>query len=269
MSQPIEVSQHGRVLRIALNRPEKRNALNAEACRVLVDTINKANRDAQVGAVVLTGNGEAFCSGMDLHEVGNISHDIINNVHEQLFTFYMRLGTPIVAAVNGAAMGGGSGLVANCHIAIASPKAKFGLTEIKLGLWPFLVFRAMEAAVGERRAVELALTGRHFDAKEAHEFGLVHQVEEDCEAKAMQVAEGIASSSPTAIRSGLDFLNEVRGHDWNQSATIARRVRDELFQSPDFREGVMAFREKRQPNWPSTRLARESRPGENYSYEGK
>ncbi len=251
MSDVIEITQHGRVQRIALNRPEKRNALNSEACRVLVDAINRANRDSHTGAIVLTGNGTAFCAGMDLHEIGTISRDIINNVHEQLFTFYMRLGTPVIAAVNGAAMGGGTGLVANCHIAVASPKASFGLTEIKLGLWPFLVFRAVESAVGERRSVELALSGRTFTATEAREFGLVHEVADDCDAKAMQIAEGIAESSPTAIRAGLDFLNEVRGHDWMQSAAIARRVRDELFQSADFQEGVRAFREKRHPVWPS------------------
>jgi enoyl-CoA hydratase/carnithine racemase len=105
--------------------------------------------------------------------------------------------------------------------------------------------------VGERRSVELALTGRTFEANEAREYGLVHEVAEDCEAKAMQIAEGIAESSPTAIHAGLDFLNEVRGHDWTQSAAIARRVRDELFQSADFQEGVRAFREKRKPIWPT------------------
>jgi enoyl-CoA hydratase/carnithine racemase len=251
MSEPIEISQQGRVLRIALNRPEKRNALNAEACRILVDTVNRANRDPRVGAMLLTGNGPAFCSGMDLHEIGSISHDIIHNVHEQLFTFYLRVGTPIVAAIGGPAMGGGAGLVANCHIAVASPTATFGLPEIKLGLWPFLVFRAVETAVGERRAAELALSGRTFGATEACDLGLIHHVEEDFEGKAMAIAEQIANSSPTAIRAGLDFLNEVRGHDWNQSAQIARRVRDELFSSADFQEGVRAFREKRQPNWPS------------------
>jgi enoyl-CoA hydratase/carnithine racemase len=251
MSDTLEISLHGRVLRIALNRPDKHNALSSELCRELVDTINRANRDPHIGAIVLTGNGDSFSAGMDLKELGTISIESINNVHEQLFTLSMRVGTPLIAAVNGLAVGGGTGLVANCHIVVASDKARFGLTEIKLGLWPFLVFRAMHAAVGARRSIELALTGRMFDVNEARDMGLVHEIAPDANARAMQIAEGLANSSPTAIRSGLDFVHEVRNKDWETAGLIARRIRDELFQSNDFQEGLRAFKEKRQPNWPS------------------
>src|ERR1700677_3894188 len=174
MSEILELTNHGRILRIALNRPESHNALNSDLCRDLVDAINRANRDPLIGAIVLTGNGDSFSAGMDLKELGNVPIETINNVHEQLFTLFMRLGTPLVSAINGLALGGGTGLVANSHIAVASDRAKFGLTEIKLGLWPFLVFRAVQGAVGERRAIELALTGRVFDAKEAYTLGLIH-----------------------------------------------------------------------------------------------
>lgn len=251
MSEILQLTQHGRVLRIALNRPDKHNALSSELCRELVDAINRANRDPHIGAMVLTGNGDSFSAGMDLKELGTISIDTINNVHEQLFTLHMRLGTPLVGAINGAALGGGTGLVANCHIVVASEKARFGLTEIKLGLWPFLVFRAMLAAVGERRALELALTGRLFDANEARQCGLVHELAADVNQRAMEIAEGLSKSSPTAVRSGLDFVHEVRNKDWETAGMIARRVRDELFKSADFQEGLRAFREKRQPKWPS------------------
>jgi enoyl-CoA hydratase/carnithine racemase len=251
MSDNLEISQHGRVLRLALNRPEQRNALSSDLCRELVDAINRANRDVRIGAIVLTGNGESFSAGMDLKELGNVSIETINNVHEQLFTLNMRITTPVVAAVNGYALGGGTGLVANCHIAVASEQSKFGLTEIKLGLWPFLVYHAVEAAVGERRAVELALTGRIFDVKEAQQLGLIHEIAPDSNQRAMEIAEGLASSSPTAVRSGLDFIQEVRGKEWGSASMIAGRIRDELFASHDFQEGVRAFREKRQPKWPS------------------
>jgi enoyl-CoA hydratase/carnithine racemase len=251
MSDILEVSQHERVLRIALNRPEKHNALSSELCRELVDAINRANRDPHIGAVLLTGNGDSFSAGMDLKELGAVSAETINNVHEQLFTLSMRLGTPLICAVNGLALGGGTGLVANSHIVIASTKATFGLTEIKLGLWPFLVFRAMQAAVGERRSVELALTGRIFDAKEAREMGLVHEIVEDANQRGMEVARTLSNASPSALRSGLDFVQEVRNKDWETAGMIARRIRDELFQSNDFQEGLRAFREKRAPKWPS------------------
>lgn len=251
MSDILQLTPHGRVLQIALNRPEQHNSLTAEMCRELVDAINRANRDPRVGAILLTGNGESFSAGMDLRELGNVTAEMISNVHEQLFTLSMRLGTPLVGAVDGFALGAGAGLAANCHILVASPKARFGLTEIKLGLWPFLVFRAMQAAVGERRAVEMALTGRVFDAEEALRYGLIQEIVEDPGARALEIAKAVSNNSPTATRSGLDFVQEVRGQDWEKAGVIARRVRDELFRSADFQEGVRAFREKRPPKWPT------------------
>jgi len=261
MSDILQVEQHGRVVRLVMNRPEKRNALSAVLCRELVDSVARANRDPQVGAIVLAANGSSFCAGMDLDEIPQGRPDSVNNVHEQLFTLASRLAKPVVAEVDGPALGGGTGLVANCHIAIASERARFGLTEIRLGLWPFLVFRSMAVAVGERRAVELALTGRIFDAAEAREMGLVREIAADLPRRAMEVAQVLAESSPTAVRCGLSFVQEVRGKDWAMAGTIARRVRDEIFKSGDFHEGVRAFREKRKPNWPS-RLEQNQYPGE-------
>jgi len=138
---------------------------------------------------------------------------------------------------------------------VASQAANFGLTEIRLGLWPFLVYRAVSAALGERRTTELALTGRIFAAAEARELGLVHEVVQDAapelDRRAAEVAAQIAAFSPTSIRSGLVFLREARGLNWEQAGQAARRVRNEVFASPDFHEGIRAFLEKRAPRWPS------------------
>ena len=251
MSQPLETSRSGRVLQLRLNRPEKRNALNAELCLALVRAITEADADPSVGAILLTANGPSFCAGMDVSEIQARNNADINLAHEQLFTIGTRIVTPLVGAIGGAALGGGVGLVANCHIAVASARAAFGLTEIRLGLWPFLVFRAMVAAVGERRALEMSLTGRTFAAVEAKAIGLVHEVAEDADEQALALAEGIAAASPTAILNGLAFVREARGRSWQQAGEIARRVRNEMFESADFREGLAAFREKRSPKWPS------------------
>jgi enoyl-CoA hydratase/carnithine racemase len=256
MSDLLQIDQHDRVLRITLNRPDKRNALNSELCRELVDALNNANRDSHVGAIVLSGNGPVFSAGMDLQEVAHLSPQSLSNVHEQLFTVGARLGKPLVAAVTGSAFGGGLGLVANCHVVIAQNEAKFGLTEIRLGLWPFLVFQAVAAALGERRSVELAITGRIFDAAEAKNLALVHEVAGDASARAMEVARGISEFSPTAIRSGLSFVTESRGKDPVMGVQIARRIREELMANPDFQEGIRAFLEKRKPAWPSLGMQR-------------
>jgi enoyl-CoA hydratase/carnithine racemase len=243
--------QESRVLRLTLDRPEKRNALNRELCTALVQTIGNAVRDPGVGAILLLANGKSFCAGMDLAEAALGVTEDINTIHERLFTLGARITKPLIAAVQGAALGGGTGLVANCHIVVAAPEATFGLTEIRLGLWPFLVYRAMETALGERRALELALTGRIFGADEAEDLGFVHEIAADPVKRAIAVAEMIANSSPIAIQNGMSFVQEVRGQDSEASGRIARRIRNQVFAGADFQEGLRAFREKRQPRWPS------------------
>lgn len=261
MSDVLAVERRERVLWLTLNRPEKRNALSAELCRKLVDQVNRANHDLSVGAIVLAASGSVFCAGMDLEEVGRVNPVTLSDVHEQLFTMGSRIGKPLVAAVNGPALGGGMGLVATCHVVIASDAARFGLTEIRLGLWPFLVFQAVATALGERRAVEMALTGRIFDVQEARMLSLVQEISTDVAARAMEIAKGLSESSPTAIRSGLGFVEEARGKDLVLASQIARRVREELFTTPDFKEGIRAFLEKRKPKWPSLGLKNDY-PGE-------
>jgi enoyl-CoA hydratase/carnithine racemase len=251
MSDLLQLELSGRVLRLVLNRPEKRNALNAALCRELVDAVSRGNRDPHVGAIVIAGAGECFCAGMDIGEVQEIRPETIGNVHEQLFTMAARMSKPLIAEVNGPAYGGGVGVVANCHIVVASERAKFGLTEIRLGLWPFLVFRAISVALGERRAVELALTGRIFDVREAWQMGLVQEIADNPQARVSELAAQLAEASPSAIRSGLNFVQEARGKDWEMAGLIARRVREEVFRTGDFQEGIRAFREKRKPKWPS------------------
>lgn len=247
----LETEQSGRVLRLTMNRPDKRNALAAELCFALVRAVESAQDDRSVGAILLTANGSAFCAGMDLTEIGTPASAQLDEAHEQLFTLGARLVKPIVAAVEGAALGGGTGLVANCHIVVASEQATFGLTEIRLGLWPFLVYRAVSTAMGDRRTLELSLTGRIFDASEAKALGLVHEVDGNTAGRAAAIAEAIATSSPTSVRSGMTFVQQVRDRRGTDAGEIARRIRGEVFESADFREGIDAFRSKRKPQWPS------------------
>jgi len=253
MSESLQISRDGRVLRLALNRPERRNALNMDLCTALAAAFDEAEADAGVGAVLLSGNGKSFCAGMDLHEVLSPAGAAINEAHERIFTAGLRMTKPLIAAVHGAALAGGTGLAANCHIVLAADDATFGLTEIRIGLWPFVIFRTIVAALGERRATELALNGRIFGAAEAREYGLVHQVVEAASLlqRAAEIAGAIAEASPTAIRAGLTFVRQVRGKSWEEAGALAQQMRNEVFRSADFHEGIRAFQEKRQPRWPS------------------
>ncbi|MFB3828765.1 MAG: enoyl-CoA hydratase/isomerase family protein [Bryobacteraceae bacterium] len=252
MSELVETALEGRLLRLTLNRPEKRNALNIALCRALVEELDRAEADRHIGGVLLAANGPAFCAGMDLDEMASGPDlDEMNDAHEQLFTFGARITKPVVAAVDGPALAGGTGLAANCHIVAASDRAAFGLTEIRLGLWPFTIFRAVSLAVGERRAVELSLTGRVFGASEALEFGLIHYLEPDPLARALEIARELSSASLTAVRSGLYFVQETRGKAWKQAGEIAARVRKQVFTGADVKEGLKAFHGKHPPKWPS------------------
>jgi enoyl-CoA hydratase/carnithine racemase len=253
MSETLQIKRSGRVLELALNRPERRNALNMELCVALGEAFQKGEADANVGAILLCGNGKSFCAGMDLHEVLTPSSGAINEVHEHIFTAGLIMTKPLIAAVHGSALAGGTGLAANCHVVVAADDATFGLTEIRIGLWPFVIYRTVAAAMGERRATELALSGRIFGAAEARDYGLVHHVVEAASLmeRAREVASGIAAFSPTAIRAGLSFVRLAHGKGWEEAGALARQARNEVFRSADFHEGIRAFQEKRAPRWPS------------------
>ena len=251
MSESLQISREGRVLHLALNRPERRNALNMDLCSALAAALEEAENDAGVGAVLLSANGKSFCAGMDLHEVLSPGGGDINEVHERIFSAGIRMTKPLIAAVQGAALAGGTGLAANCHIVVAAEDATFGLTEIRIGLWPFVIFRAVVAALGERRATELALSGRIFPASEAREYGLVHHVVDSASLmqRAREIAGAIAEASPTAIHAGLAFVRDARGKSWEEAGDLARPMRNEVFRSADFQEGIRAFQEKRPPRY--------------------
>ena len=248
--ETLQLDHKGEVATITLNRPEKRNAISSRMIAELMaalDSIESSNSRV----AIITGTGKAFCAGMDLNEalVGNAA--AITSAHERLFTVGSRLTKPIVCAVQGAALAGGVGLVANCHVVLAAEDALFGLTEIRLGLWPFLVFRALTAAIGERRSLALALTGETFGAAAAMQMGLVYQVAPAAELleRATAMAVALSKWSPSAVRSGLDYVRETRGQDWWVAGEIARQIREQLFRTADFREAIQAFREKRPPEW--------------------
>ncbi len=245
----IEIQDRDRVRRVVLNRAAKRNALTLQMCKDIVAVVREAEERVDVGCVLLSGNGSAFCAGMDLKE--DVPVDLVLEAHEELFTLGARAKKPIVVWVNGTALAGGLGLAAQGHIVLAAEEAVFGLPEVKIGLWPFMVYRALEAALGRRRTLYLSLTAKEFTAAQAYEWGLVQEIESW--PRAEQVAREIANMSPTTIAAGLEYVRETENRAANEPGEVARRLRARVAASADYKEGVAAFREKREPHWPSLR----------------
>src|SRR3982751_1753427 len=247
------VERKRRILRLTLNRPEKRNALTSGMCQAIVDAVDSVQTDDEIGVVLLMAHGQVFCSGMDLDEASDLESGKLDEVHERLFTLGITSRKPIVVCVNGAALGGGLGLVAQGHVVTASSGAVFGLPEIRIGLWPFLIYRAVENAIGSRRTLELSLTGRLFHAQEALHWGLVQTIAPAGEVvdRAKGIAVDIARTSPAAVGYGMEYVQQARGVDQNSARRLAREVRSQLMETDDFKEGYAAFKEKREPRWPS------------------
>ncbi len=240
-----------RVLHLTLNRPDKRNALTAPMCNAIIDQVNAAQSNGDIGCILLCANGSVFCAGMDLDETTPGAE--FNRLHDELFTMGIRSLKPIVIAVQGAALGGGLGLVAQGDVVMSSDKAVFGLPEIRIGLWPFFIYRAVEAAIGNRRTLQASLTGHLFHPEEAMQWGLVHKVcpavELDDRVKVM--AREIAKSSPEAISAGLEYVKRSRFVNSEEAGKVAGELRDRVMSGNDFKEGVAAFKERREPRWPS------------------
>ena len=240
MNGIVERELEGRVLRVWLNRPGSHNLLTSELCRELVQVLDGAQKDGSVGAVLLAARGDSFCTGMDLKELASSDIERASRLQETLFTIGARVQKPLIGAVQGPALGAGTGLVANCQVVIASESATIGISGLRMGLWPFVFFHAVAAAVGERRALALTITGQLLNADEALRVGLVHQVVsiEEVEPCALVLAQTVANYSSNALRSGLAFVQGVQGQPWRAAASAGRLLRDEFFKSAEFQANL-------------------------------
>lgn len=245
------------IAKIILNRPEKRNALSVTMTHELIGVLQDADRDPAVKVIVLTGTGKVFCAGGDLDEFSRLREKSAPAVYNEgvestaLFRMGVLLRKPLVTAVNGPAVGGGCGLVAMSHLAVASEEAKFGTPEIKAGMFPFVIFPLLVRAVGPRKALALALTGEMIAAPEAERIGLVNKVvpAETLLPETMKLAEKLAGYSPLVLRLGLDVYNTAVDLEINQAFSYLNALRVVDFLSADLQEGVRAFLEKRLPRW--------------------
>lgn len=249
MTDVVETKLEGRVLRVWLNRPAERNSLTMKLCKELVHEFDRAQKDHSVGSVLLTGMGDSFCAGMEINEVASGDVASVSRVQETLFTIGARLTKPLIGAVQGVALGSGMGLVANCHVAIAAENATFGLTGIRFGLWPFVIFPAVSAAVGQRRALALTMTGEVIGAAEALRIGLVHQVVPvaEVEQRALDLAQTVANYSLNAMHCGLGFAHETQGQTWKAASCIGSRVREQYVKGAEFQAELSVFLNQKKP----------------------
>ena len=241
---------------ITLNRPEKRNAISYELIDDLLSALKVAEK-SETQVLILAANGKAFCAGMDLENlkqlIGRTNEQNLKDSETiaQLFRGIYDFPKPTIAAVNGAAIAGGTGLVTVCDFALAVPDASFGYTEVRIGFIPAVVSSFLMASIGEKRTRDLLLTGRIFSAQEAHQLGLVNEIvsPEELMKKARELAATLMENSPASVRATKRLLGDYTRERLDRQIAEAIKENAAIRQTTDFQEGVTSFLEKRKPRW--------------------
>ena len=262
MSEPHAiVERDGHVLTITLNRPEARNALSPEMMEIMSATWDEINANADIRVAIITGAGGAFCAGADLKAMtrmhpgdsfrqGN-SGGVAAGVIKPLLKGF-RLNKPLIAAVEGAAIAGGTEILQGTDIRVAGESARFGVSEVRWSLFPLGGSTVrLRRQIPYTLAADILLTGRHLKAAEAKEIGLIGYVVPDGQAlpKAKEIAATIASNGPLAVQAVLRSLRETECLPEDEAMRIESKIGMEVFLSDDAKEGPLAFMQKRKPEF--------------------
>ena len=254
----VQLAVEGRVATLTLNRPEKRNAISFELIADLLWALDEvASSEAIV--LIMTGAGKAFCSGLDLENLkallGKTPEQNLEDSRTmvRLFRSLYEFPKVTIAAVNGPAIAGGTGLALLCDFTLAVPEAKFGYTEVRIGFVPAIVSTFLLRQVGEKQARDLLLTGRIFDAEEALRLGLVNEVvpADRLLARAHELAGLLQENSPASLRATKKLLSDHARAEIDAQIEAAIRENAAIRTTADFREGITSFLEKRKPVWTS------------------
>jgi methylglutaconyl-CoA hydratase len=245
------------VARVTLNRPDVHNAFNDIMIRELIDIFGEIEKNQELRVVVLTGTGKSFCAGADLNWMRRVKeYSYEDNLRESLELSDMLFGIyasskPTIARVNGAAIGGGTGLVAVCDIAIAASSAKFSFSEVKIGLIPACISPYVVKKCGEGRCREFFLTGERMTAERALGAGLVNRVvaAEELDRAVAELVEQLASSGPEAIARCKELLMNVPRMKYDEVKRYTAEVIAQIRISEEGQEGMAAFLDKRKPRW--------------------
>ncbi len=253
----ILVAEQSPIATITINRPSKLNALNKETIKELSKACKSLDEDSEIKVIILTGSGEkAFVAGADISEFANFSvkegGKLAEKGQKQLFDLIENLATPVIAAVNGFALGGGLELAMSCHFRVASDNARMGLPEVSLGVIPgYGGTQRLPQLVGKGRAMEMIMTAGMIDANKALSYGLVNYVvpQEELLGLCEKLAGKIVNNSSVAIGHAIKAINSGFNHDTNGYAAEIKAF-GKCFGTADFEEGTSAFLEKRKANFP-------------------
>ncbi|HZT72266.1 MAG TPA: enoyl-CoA hydratase-related protein [Terriglobales bacterium] len=245
---------------LTLNRPERRNAISFEMIDEILRALDECwEEQSKTGArsLILTGAGSVFCAGMDIEALRSLSRfGPAQNLSDSqrmslLFKRLYEFPAPTIAAVNGAAVAGGCGLASVCDFTLAVPEAKFGYTEARIGFIPALVSVYLLRLVGEKRARDLLLSARLISAAEALAWGLIGEIvpADRLLPRAEELAEALMRNSPSSLRATKQLLRDLPVYSLDEALKLAVKANAAIRQTPDYREGLAAFLEKRAPQW--------------------
>jgi methylglutaconyl-CoA hydratase len=246
---PLRVKLHDGVLTLELDRPDKRNALNASLVDALHTALERADLDADVRVVVLCGAGKDFCAGADLEELlASADLSLVQNEAAalRLGTLFLRMRSlpkPIVAVVRGRALAGGAGLVTACDLSVAGAGAQLGYPEIQRGFVPAMVMTLLRHATGEKIALDLVLTGRLLGAAEAHAAGLLGRVvpDEELDREVAALVAALAAAGPSALALTKQLFYQLDGRSLEEGIALGARTNALARHTPDFRAAIAQF----------------------------
>ena len=253
------ITDQGPIRTLTLNRPTRRNALTPEMQLELLAAFDDAAASPTIRVLILTGAGDHFCAGLDLAALQALADPAIPPAQlaedgqriSRLFRTLYELPLPTIAAVDGYALAGGTGLATLCDFTLATPNAQFGYTEVRIGFVPALVSAYLVLQVGEKRARDLLLSARLFPASEALALGLVSEIvpREALPDHVAALAQSLLANSPASLRATKQLL-ATQNRPWLDAALAAcLEANTQIRTTPDFHEGLAAFLEKRPPTW--------------------
>jgi len=254
--QAVRTELSGGVLRATIDRADARNALNADVNRGLLDALRQLRDNDEARVMVLTGAGDqAFCAGADLGGLNADAGAVALHRGRAMFAEVLRelraVPKPVVGRVNGHALAGGFGLALGCDLLVAADQATFGTTEVKVGMWPYMITAVIVEHLGPKRTMELMMTGKRLDAATALDWGLVNTVVPlaDLDAATDELVGQLVALSPVVLSLGKQSYGAAMGMARNDALEYLASMLSLHLQTEDVVEGITAFLQKRTPEW--------------------